>query len=701
MKGDCARRAFPLRVRRNMQGSIAEEGRVAMSARHLVVLVASAVVSASAGHAQCAGDIDGDNVVMIAELIAAVNSALTGCPTPTSTRMGEASATPTATATVVATATRTPLPSPTATATTITSPTRTGTATATTTGTATPTQSPTEVPAPQLRSFCIAPGTLLAPPEGTATGLFTSSMPGNTNAAQFVSAGPLILRLLEPSVAGVAPLRLERDVVIEILLLDNSRQCWKLSAEGSNGSIDCDGGTPYDVLATRSSLAPGSAFEVARGGGAPAGPGHGDLVLMSQLQIVPPNDATPCDQVAYTSPQQPLAFTTAQGTAAVDGTILSLTISGEPFDCSDFGSPLSGGQLVAPHPANQAPAGDVVSVIRLAQEQDCPAEAVCSLQPGTCVGGENDGRDCTAAAQCPSGTCSTDGDISKVELNLAAIPGPLAFPIQGSIKIDVADTGNERPMQCEIQQIDPIVIPNIGVVCITPSAAPCPAGMIDCDGGPSMLGVDVLSDGDIGDCQSNLACEVSCTDYCADSGGALQSAACTGYCSGSTPQPCTADLQCLGAGNGTCNGPDPIGSTGGICQCQCINAQSGPASDAGEFQCHLAALLAVETAPPCDGVDVAIQLGDACIPLTTSEAQSNITNADFNRLPCPGGGPPCMVPPGGVIRNSGNPIGCDRYATGALSGLRAVGVFNSLGSALGDVATELFAACKPAPPGPR
>jgi hypothetical protein len=325
---------------------------------------------------------------------------------------------------------------------------------------------------------------------------------------------------------------------------------------------------------------------------------------------------------------------------------------------------------------------------------ETPEPGVCNLKPGTCMGGANNGQDCTATAQCPGGMCNTSGDISKVEINVAAIPVPLAFPIRGRVRVSPTGTGTERPFECIIENIDPINIPNIGFVCITPSDDPCSPGTIDCDGGPDLLGIDVLSDGNIGNCQSNAACETACDAYCATSGGARQTVGCTGYCSGSTPQQCTADTQCGDVNNGACNGPDPVGNTADICQCQCLNTAAGEATQPGDFQCELGASLVVESAAPCDGSDVAIQVGDACIPLTSVTATGKITNSNFNQMPCPGGGPPCMVPAGGAIMNSGNPVSCDAYTTGPLTGLKAVGVVNFFGSALGDLATELFSVCK-------
>jgi hypothetical protein len=413
--------------------------------------------------------------------------------------------------------------------------------------------------------------------------------------------------------------------------------------------------------------------------------------------------------------------------------------------------------------AAQCPAapGPKVCIGGTKDGQTCTSGAGC---PGSCAGGEKDGQDCTSDAGCPGGTCNNkgqcgpscdlSGEISKIELNIAALPVPLSFAISGRVRLEPGDSGNERSMDCLIQRIDAINIPAIGVVCISPEPEPCtPAGTIDCDGG-SKLGIDLFSNGNIGSCLSNAACKTDCDTYCNGRGDVQQISTCTGFCNGSTPQacntdddclpkcstktceggpndgqgctddaqcprvcvaganmgqPCTANAQCpsstcgaaacknktcaldadctpgtCGAGNGSCNGPDPVGATKEICQCQCANNQAGEPSKPGDFQCQLGASLAVENKAPCDSTDVTIAVGKACIPVTTESAASLITNANNSTGTVPAGGP---------ILNLGNAVECSSFATG-LTGLKAVGVVNFFGSALGDIATELNAVCK-------
>ena len=336
----------------------------------------------------------------------------------------------------------------------------------------------------------------------------------------------------------------------------------------------------------------------------------------------------------------------------------------------------------------------------------CPPGGTCDLDR-RCVGGANNGQPCTVLADCPEGQCPTVGEVSKIELNVAALPVPLSFAIRGEIRLDRGPiTDNQAELACTIISIDAIQIPAIGVVCITPATEPCPgsAGTIDCDGG-ALLGINLLSDGNIGACLSNAACEASCDTYCGGVGGVRQTSGCAGYCSGSTPQPCTEDAICLndegctaagapqpcctgegtgtcGPANGACNGPDPVGARADICQCQCIDTMAGEASRAGDFQCQLGASLVVERTAPCDGSDVSIAVGGACIPVTTSTGEAQIINAN--------GGTGTLGP----FLNTGNPVPCGNYETGPLTGIKGIGVVNFFGSALGDISTELFPVCK-------
>jgi hypothetical protein len=214
------------------------------------------------------------------------------------------------------------------------------------------------------RTFTIEPGMLLADPSGTGTGLFTTGLSG-ANAANSFSSGPLTLVMGTPDANGVASLSLKENVTLTIDIIDGSHLCFELQAANSDGSIDCDGGTAYDTSGTQPAGDVGFPFTIATGLGSPAGPGNANLLVPVRYEIVPIGDNTPCDQVTYTNPVQTFPFTTTTATS-IKGD-LTLAVSGQPFDCANFGTPGSGGQLAAPAPATQPPVGDVANVFRFAE----------------------------------------------------------------------------------------------------------------------------------------------------------------------------------------------------------------------------------------------------------------------------------------------------------------------------------------------
>jgi hypothetical protein len=275
------------------------------------------------------------------------------------------------------------------------------------------------------------------------------------------------------------------------------------------------------------------------------------------------------------------------------------------------------------------------------------------------------------------------GGASRIELNAAAIPVPLTFDISGQLTLGLGapDGGTGlASTSCQIDHLDPIDISSIGTVCIQPYSG-CELGTADCDGG-SALGIDVVADGNVGSCTGNTDCAGTCQTYCAGIAKDYLTSGCTGYCTEGAMMACTDDQTCSDAGQGSCNGPDPVGSHNDICQCQCIDRNAFGPTGAGTAQCNLGATLVVENAAPCDGTDTSIDVGAACIPITTSTAQTEILHANFgsNTL--------------GPFADTGAPIACTTIDSSTTTGLQTRGVVNFFGSALGDLATELFAQCQ-------
>jgi hypothetical protein len=272
---------------------------------------------------------------------------------------------------------------------------------------------------------------------------------------------------------------------------------------------------------------------------------------------------------------------------------------------------------------------------------------------------------------------------SQIQIHIAALPVPLVFGISGAL--DIGAGGDAAT--CDIQNLDPISIPAIGVVCISPSSG-CEEGTRFCgpgDGPP--LGVDVQSDGNIGACSGNAECATACDTHCGGLGAVQFDSGCTGYCSGETPQACTNDADCL-PDNGACNGPDPVqAGQRDICQCTCLDSAAHGASAAGDLQCNLGSNLVVESAAPCNGTDVTIAIGETCIPVTTQRATGLITDANFS--------PGSTVPaPPNVNDQSGTALACETLDTSTTTGLSGVGAVNFFGSALGDLSVGLRATCQ-------
>lgn len=279
---------------------------------------------------------------------------------------------------------------------------------------------------------------------------------------------------------------------------------------------------------------------------------------------------------------------------------------------------------------------------------------------------------------------TTPASDSQLALYTEAFGAPLVFPFTGG-QINLGAGGSVAT--CDIVSLNPVNIPAIGFVCISPSSG-CPQGQRDCDGGTA-LGVDVQSESGGGACTSNAACEATANAACGGAANVL-AAGCTGFCSAGTEAACTSDAACLPS-NGACNGPNPIGPNGGVCQYTCANRSAHGASDPGDFQCSLGSNLIVETGAPCNGTDVLISAGQSCVQMTTQRVTALVENANFNTCAVP----PCTVPTTGNINDqSGSPIACATVDASTTTGILAVGAVNFFGSALGDLSAGLKVTCQ-------
>lgn len=287
----------------------------------------------------------------------------------------------------------------------------------------------------------------------------------------------------------------------------------------------------------------------------------------------------------------------------------------------------------------------------------------------------------------------TLGNGSALTLYATAYNAGVIMPIVGS---SLRVGGIHGVGHCEVESFNPVNIVGLGLVCIAPASG-CPDGMRYCGpGAPASgpaLGIDVASDADIGSCTTNAACRSACDVHCAGLGSAQLASGCVGYCSGNKPDgmACTTDAQCRTAGNGACHGPNHPTGHEDICQCTCVNDGAFGASDPGDMQCNLGVRLTVETAAPCDGTDVQIDLGTMCLPLTTERAKGKIVDANFT----PAATVPAAMPGPNANDRTGVELSCEDVDAGNVSGLQPVGAFTIFGSStLGDLSFGMRAICQ-------
>jgi hypothetical protein len=182
---------------------------------------------------------------------------------------------------------------------------------------------------------------------------------------------PAVLRICAGNTVGndVYPLSLREDVVLGLALAEGGVLCAKLSARGSSGTIDCNGGTAADARAVQDEEG-FSRIAVDGGLGLDAGTGAAELrAPMAVVQLAAGATIDDCEDAEY-----PQAFsgvlTTAVGTAQVldlDGNVLNeASATGTPFSCETWRSG-GAGALVLPFPLVNSPSGDRAAVLTLAE----------------------------------------------------------------------------------------------------------------------------------------------------------------------------------------------------------------------------------------------------------------------------------------------------------------------------------------------
>jgi hypothetical protein len=151
-------------------------------------------------------------------------------------------------------------------------------------------------------------------------------------------------------------------------LRDGGTWCAKLSARGSSGILDCDGGTAADLRAVQDADA---ATRITVDSGLGVDAGTGAAILRASIALVRlPAGSVPsdCQSAAY-PPSFNGALTTATGTAqVVDGhgaVVAEASATGVNFSCAAWqsGGP---GTFVLPFPAAKPGEGGLAVVLVLA-----------------------------------------------------------------------------------------------------------------------------------------------------------------------------------------------------------------------------------------------------------------------------------------------------------------------------------------------
>lgn len=197
--------------------------------------------------------------------------------------------------------------------------------------------------------------------------LLSSALPGED-----VSSDPWEDRLIRicagPDIgSGIHPLRLRADAFFGLGVLDGSNLCVKLFADGSEGALDCNGGTPADVRVTED-LPNGPVLE--SGLGVDAGTGAATLSVQVAIVALPAGStAAECGTATQFGGAFRTVLTTAEASALVTNTSqgpdASIAASGVNFDCESWTQTDGPGTFVFAFPATNTISGDIANAFVL------------------------------------------------------------------------------------------------------------------------------------------------------------------------------------------------------------------------------------------------------------------------------------------------------------------------------------------------
>ncbi len=208
--------------------------------------------------------------------------------------------------------------------------------------------------------------------DDSISALLTSASNGTDVSIQPWSGGPLRLCIGDAASDGRRPVILAESATLGIRLRDASVLCVKLFSQGSSGSIDCNGGTAYDVLASQDSRGdePADAVVTTSGLGTDAGAGAAAINVRASFLNLPSGVASDCDDRPFGSGFD-VVLTTANGRAEVlnpiQGGTVTFSATGQNFDCSRLTDSTGPGTFVLPFAGVDTVVGDVANVLILAE----------------------------------------------------------------------------------------------------------------------------------------------------------------------------------------------------------------------------------------------------------------------------------------------------------------------------------------------
>jgi hypothetical protein len=166
---------------------------------------------------------------------------------------------------------------------------------------------------------------------------------------------------------GVHAVTLREDAVIGVSLAGGGVLCVRIDSRGSSGTVDCNGGTPADVLAVQDESGV-NRIAVDSDLGADAGTGAAIIrapIAFAELAVgASPDDCEAADYPPAFNGALTTAAATAQVVASEDAVVAEATASGAAFDCETWRQP-GVGALVLPLPMVNTAAGDRAAVLVL------------------------------------------------------------------------------------------------------------------------------------------------------------------------------------------------------------------------------------------------------------------------------------------------------------------------------------------------